>query len=141
LLLWGVLESAGVLSAHTARPLGCHQLSPRSSTLSLPAGCGLAPCPATDAVRQLPSQLHVLTRWLWGGRAQHIGLEWLANIFDKKLNGILADEMGLGKTIQTIALLAHLACDKGIWGPHLIVVPTSVMLNWEMVRRPRRRES
>jgi E1A-binding protein p400 len=20
----------------------------------------------------------------------------------------------------------------GIWGPHLIVVPTSVMLNWEM---------
>jgi len=40
--------------------------------------------------------------------------------------------MGLGKTIQTIALLAHLACNKGMWGPHLIVVPTSVMLNWEM---------
>ena len=40
--------------------------------------------------------------------------------------------MGLGKTIQTIALLAHLACEKGIWGPHLIVVPTSVMLNWEL---------
>lgn len=40
--------------------------------------------------------------------------------------------MGLGKTIQTIALLAHLACEKGDWGPHLIVVPTSVMLNWEM---------
>src|SRR6185312_13725644 len=39
--------------------------------------------------------------------------------------------MGLGKTVMTIALLAHLACDKGIWGPHLIVVPTSVMLNWE----------
>ena len=43
---------------------------------------------------------------------QHIGLEWLATLFDKKLNGILADEMGLGKTIQTIALLAHLACEK-----------------------------
>ena len=53
-------------------------------------------------------------------------------MYEKKLNGILADEMGLGKTIQTIALLAHLACEKGIWGPHLIVVPTSVMLNWEM---------
>ncbi|PIK53751.1 putative helicase domino isoform X4 [Apostichopus japonicus] len=63
---------------------------------------------------------------------QHIGLDWLVTIHDKKLNGILADEMGLGKTIQTIALLAHLACDKGNWGPHLIVVPTSVMLNWEM---------
>lgn len=53
-------------------------------------------------------------------------------MYHKKLNGILADEMGLGKTIQTIALLAHLACEKGEWGPHLIVVPTSVMLNWEM---------
>jgi len=39
---------------------------------------------------------------------------------------------GLGKTIQTIALLAHLASDRGIWGPHLIIVPTSVILNWEM---------
>ncbi|KAG8989195.1 hypothetical protein FRB90_002371 [Tulasnella sp. 427] len=43
-----------------------------------------------------------------------------------------ADEMGLGKTAQTIALLGYLACSKGIWGPHLIIVPTSVLLNWEM---------
>ncbi|CAH0554969.1 unnamed protein product [Brassicogethes aeneus] len=63
---------------------------------------------------------------------QHIGLDWLVTMFDRKLNGILADEMGLGKTIQTIALLGHLACEKENWGPHLIVVPTSVMLNWEM---------
>lgn len=33
---------------------------------------------------------------------------------------------------MTISMLAHLACEKGIWGPHLIVVPTSVMLNWEL---------
>ncbi|KAH9485667.1 Helicase SWR1 [Psilocybe cubensis] len=63
---------------------------------------------------------------------QQSGLEWLASLHLNRLNGILADEMGLGKTIQTIALLAHLACDRGIWGPHLIVVPTSVLLNWEM---------
>ncbi|KAJ8955137.1 hypothetical protein NQ318_009030 [Aromia moschata] len=63
---------------------------------------------------------------------QHIGLDWLVTMYERKLNGILADEMGLGKTIQTIALLAHLACEKENWGPHLIVVPTSVMLNWEM---------
>ncbi|KAJ3025870.1 swr1 complex component, partial [Rhizophlyctis rosea] len=62
---------------------------------------------------------------------QRDGLDWLANLYEKNLNGILADEMGLGKTIQTIALLAHLACSKGIWGPHLIIVPTSVMLNWD----------
>ena len=63
---------------------------------------------------------------------QHIGLDWLVSMYERKLNGILADEMGLGKTIETIALLAHLACEKEVWGPHLIVVPTSVMLNWEM---------
>ncbi|KAG5352756.1 hypothetical protein C0989_000695 [Termitomyces sp. Mn162] len=63
---------------------------------------------------------------------QQSGLEWLASLHTNNLNGILADEMGLGKTIQTIALLAHLACDRGIWGPHLIIVPTSVLLNWEM---------
>lgn len=62
---------------------------------------------------------------------QHIGLDWMVAMYEHELNGILADEMGLGKTIQTIALIAHLACDRGIWGPHLIVVPSSVMLNWE----------
>ena len=63
---------------------------------------------------------------------QHIGLDWMVSLFERSLNGILADEMGLGKTIQTIAFLAHLALEKSMWGPHLIVVPTSVMLNWEM---------
>ena len=33
--------------------------------------------------------------------------------------------------MQTIALLAHLVCERGIWGPHLIIVPSSVLLNWE----------
>ncbi|KAH6623694.1 SNF2 family N-terminal domain-containing protein [Chaetomium tenue] len=63
---------------------------------------------------------------------QHLGLDWLAALYANNTNGILADEMGLGKTIQTIALLAHLACHHEVWGPHLVIVPTSVMLNWEM---------
>ena len=63
---------------------------------------------------------------------QLVGLHWLTTMYERNLNGILADEMGLGKTIQTIALFAHLACEKAIWGPHLIIVPTGVMLNWEM---------
>lgn len=63
---------------------------------------------------------------------QHEGLDWLANLYASGRSGILADEMGLGKTIQSIALLAHLATTYEVWGPHLIVVPTSVMLNWEM---------
>lgn len=82
----------------------------------------------TNVKTKIPSQLlkHTLREY------QHVGLDWLVTINENKLNGILADEMGLGKTIQTIALLAHLACEKGVWGPHLIVVPTSVMLNWEL---------
>ncbi|KAM9893168.1 hypothetical protein OXX79_009514, partial [Metschnikowia pulcherrima] len=63
---------------------------------------------------------------------QKQGLNWLASLYNNNTNGILADEMGLGKTIQTISLLSYLACEHHIWGPHLIIVPTSVMLNWEM---------
>lgn len=63
---------------------------------------------------------------------QKQGLNWLASLYSNDTNGILADEMGLGKTIQTISLLSHLATEYHIWGPHLIIVPTSVMLNWEM---------
>lgn len=43
---------------------------------------------------------------------QHIGLDWLVTLHENKISGILADEMGLGKTIQTIAFIAHLACEK-----------------------------
>ncbi|KAK3710730.1 swr1 complex component [Vermiconidia calcicola] len=61
---------------------------------------------------------------------QHAGLDWLASLYRNGTNGILADEMGLGKTIQTIALLAHLAEEHEVWDPHLVIVPTSVILNW-----------
>jgi SNF2 family DNA or RNA helicase len=81
----------------------------------------------TSVVTKIPFMLKGKLR-----EYQHIGLDWLTTLHDKKLNGILADEMGLGKTIQTISMLAYLACERGIWGPHLIVVPTSIMMNWEM---------
>lgn len=91
-------------------------IQPKGNTLS-----------STNVVTEVPFLLkHSLREY------QHIGLDWLVTMHDRKLNGILADEMGLGKTIQTISLLAHLACVKGNWGPHLIIVPSSVMLNWEM---------
>ncbi len=40
--------------------------------------------------------------------------------------------MGLGKTIQTISTLAYLASNYGNWGPHLVIVPTSILVNWEI---------
>ncbi|XP_010279573.1 PREDICTED: DNA helicase INO80-like isoform X2 [Nelumbo nucifera] len=58
------------------------------------------------------------------------GLQWLVNCYEQGLNGILADEMGLGKTIQAMAFLGHLAEEKNIWGPFLVVAPASVLNNW-----------
>lgn len=59
------------------------------------------------------------------------GLRWLDNLYDQGINGILADEMGLGKTIQTIALLTHLCYNKNIWGPFLVICPSSTLHNWQ----------
>jgi len=59
------------------------------------------------------------------------GLRWLDNLYEQGINGILADEMGLGKTIQTIGLMAHLSCNKGVWGPFLVVCPSSTLHNWQ----------
>ena len=58
------------------------------------------------------------------------GLNWLAGLYDKGINGILADEMGLGKTVQSISVMAHLAEAYGIWGPFLVVAPSSTLHNW-----------
>ncbi|CAL7947262.1 unnamed protein product [Xylocopa violacea] len=65
---------------------------------------------------------------------QMVGLNWLAVMHAQNVNGILADEMGLGKTVQVIAFLTYLK-EAGLTdekdGPHLIVVPSSTMENWD----------
>ncbi len=60
---------------------------------------------------------------------QVVGINWLSLLFEKQLSCILADDMGLGKTAQVVAFLAHLL-EKGIKGPHLIIVPGSTLENW-----------
>lgn len=60
---------------------------------------------------------------------QIVGINWLSLLFEKELSCILADDMGLGKTCQVIAFLAHLY-EKGVKGPHLVVVPSSTIENW-----------
>ena len=75
---------------------------------------------------------YLLASWVKLRNYQRIGLNWLVSLQTRRLNGILADEMGLGKTLQTISMLAYLASYKGIWGPHLIIVPTSCLVNWEV---------
>ena len=57
---------------------------------------------------------------------QLVGINWLAMLYEKKLNGILADQMGLGKTVQSLAFLGYLL-ESGCDGPHLIVCPLSTL--------------
>ena len=62
---------------------------------------------------------------------QHDGLTWLQNLMQLGMGGILADDMGLGKTLQT---LAHILCEKNaqrLQQPALIIVPTSLIANWQ----------
>ena len=58
------------------------------------------------------------------------GISYLNFLDEYGFGGILADEMGLGKTIQTLAFIQHMK-NKGAQGPNLIVVPTSVLPNWD----------
>jgi superfamily II DNA or RNA helicase len=64
------------------------------------------------------------------------GYYWLAFLYEHRFGACLADDMGLGKTIQAIALLGGLAegliaCDLPQELPHLVVVPPSLIFNWE----------
>jgi len=54
----------------------------------------------------------------------------MISLYETGINGILADEMGLGKTIQTISFLGFLREFKTIKGPHLAIMPKSVVGNW-----------
>ncbi len=58
------------------------------------------------------------------------GVSFLNFLREYGFGGILADEMGLGKTLQTLALLQYVK-EKGVTGPNLIIVPTSVLPNWQ----------
>lgn len=58
------------------------------------------------------------------------GLAYLNFLSEYGFGGILADEMGLGKTVQTLAFIQYMVENK-YHGPNLIVVPTSVLPNWE----------
>ena len=59
------------------------------------------------------------------------GLSWLQHLRAHGLGGILADDMGLGKTAQA---LAHLLVEKHagrLDRPALVVLPTSLIFNWQ----------
>jgi len=60
---------------------------------------------------------------------QSDGYQWLRLLDELGLGGCLADDMGLGKTIQTLCLLQWLKEVKR--GVNLLIVPTSLIHNWQ----------
>ena len=81
--------------------------------------------------RPLPSGLIATLR-----PYQRDGYRWMGFLYEHRFGACLADDMGLGKTVQGISLLAGIAdgtiatsAEPGV--PHLIVVPPSLLFNWE----------
>ena len=82
--------------------------------------------PAGAAAADPGSALHAELR-----PYQRDGVRWLWLLSRLGLGGCLADDMGLGKTIQILALLLLLKRNRAIPGPHLLVVPASLLANWK----------
>ncbi|MDR1584118.1 MAG: DEAD/DEAH box helicase [Prevotellaceae bacterium] len=61
---------------------------------------------------------------------QKKGFSWLVHLYKNNFGGCLADDMGLGKTMQTIVLLQYIA-NKHAKTVSLVVVPTSLLFNWQ----------
>ncbi len=61
---------------------------------------------------------------------QQEGLNWLNFLDEFGFGGCLADDMGLGKTVQIIAFLL-LQKEKRGQSTSLIIVPTSLIFNWQ----------
>ncbi|MDW7690300.1 SNF2-related protein [Flammeovirgaceae bacterium SG7u.111] len=62
---------------------------------------------------------------------QKAGYNWLQFLSQYNFGGCLADDMGLGKTVQTLAMLQN-EKDQGAQNATLLIMPTSLLYNWEM---------
>lgn len=58
---------------------------------------------------------------------QRDGVNWMATLAQHGFGACLADDMGLGKTLQALTVLRLRASQ----GPALVVVPKSVLTNWQ----------
>ena len=63
---------------------------------------------------------------------QQRGYAWLYRNARLGLGSVIADDMGLGKTLQVLALLLRLKQEGGFDnGGALVIVPTSLLTNWQ----------
>lgn len=64
---------------------------------------------------------------------QKAGYNWMKFLNQYHFGGCLADDMGLGKTVQTLALLQdQKEQNDGAIIPTLLILPTSLVYNWQM---------
>ena len=79
---------------------------------------------------------------------QRAGYDWMNFLRQYRFGGCLADDMGLGKTVMTLAMLQGRkeavqlegrtpaqANETGEHRPSLLVMPTSLLYNWELEAR------
>lgn len=71
---------------------------------------------------KVPANIHAELR-----PYQLTGYEWMSRLAWWGAGACLADDMGLGKTLQAITLMQSRAQQ----GPQLVVVPTSLLHNWQ----------
>jgi non-specific serine/threonine protein kinase len=62
---------------------------------------------------------------------QKAGFDWLHFLHEYGFGGCLADDMGLGKTLETLAFLLSLREEGHADAPDLIVMPRSLLFNWQ----------
>jgi len=65
---------------------------------------------------------------------QKAGYDWICFLNQYRFGGCLADDMGLGKTVTTLAML-QAQKEAGVAAPSLLIMPTSLLYNWEMEAR------
>lgn len=70
----------------------------------------------------IPTNIHAELR-----PYQEQGFVWMSRLAHWGAGACLADDMGLGKTLQAITLMQSRAAQ----GPQLVLMPTSVLLNWQ----------
>lgn len=61
---------------------------------------------------------------------QKAGYNWMRFLSEYNFGGCLADDMGLGKTVQTLSVLEFERVSEN--GTSLLIMPTSLVYNWEM---------
>ena len=112
----GEADSHPEAKTEEGEPLDGEEIDESSSALVSLQGVPLLQPPSS-----LKAELHA---------HQLEGISWMTHMYSLGMPMILGDQMGLGKTVQTIGFIAALREFKEQGGPHLVVVPLSVLSNW-----------